>query len=70
MCFGGIDELIQYVLTKEIYPRLIHFKGKMVCKKCLNELKIGDCIKGNRNSGTSKLYHSQCYDNLFIDLKG
>jgi len=60
--------LIRYVLTKKRYLRLRHIKSKLVCKKCLKELKIGDCIKSNRNSGTAKLYHCDCYDKLFIDL--
>ena len=57
MNFGDYEKLIQYVLTKDVYQRLVRFKGKPICKKCGKELKIGDCIKGNRNSGTSKLYH-------------
>jgi hypothetical protein len=59
---------IQYVLNRDKYQRLIKLKGKLVCKKCSKELKIGDSVNGNRNSGTSKLYHSDCYDKLFIDL--
>jgi hypothetical protein len=61
--------MIQYVITKDVYRRLISFKGSLICKKCSKELKIGDYVKGNRNSGTSKLYHCNCYDNLFIDLE-
>ena len=60
--------MMQYVLTEKKYHRLVSFKGKLVCKKCLKELQIGDCIKSNRNSGTAKLYHCDCYDKLFIDL--
>ena len=61
--------MIQYVLNKDVYKRLMTFKGKIFCKKCGKELKIGDSINGNRNSGTSKLYHCDCYDQLFIDLE-
>lgn len=60
--------MIQYVITKDLYQRLVSFKGKLVCKKCGKELKVGDFVKGNRNSGTSKLYHHDCYDKLFIEL--
>ena len=60
--------MIQYMLTKEKYSRLQSFKGRLFCKKCGKKLEIGDSIKGNRNSGTSKLYHDECYDSLFIDL--
>jgi hypothetical protein len=59
----------QYVLTKDMYKRLLSFKGKLICKKCLKELKIGDCVKSNLNSGTSKLYHCKCYDQLYINLE-
>ena len=45
------------------------FKGKLACKKCGKELRIGDYLKGNRNSGTSKLYHCDCYEKLFIDIE-
>jgi hypothetical protein len=58
----------QYVLTRDVYQHLLSFKGKLVRKICSKELKIGDCIKGNRNNGTSKLYNCECYDKLFIDL--
>ena len=61
--------MIQYALTKEKYRRLRSFKKSIICKKCDKALKIGDYIKGNRNSGTSKLYHSDCYESLFIDIK-
>ncbi|MDG6222436.1 MAG: hypothetical protein IAX21_11805 [Candidatus Bathyarchaeota archaeon] len=61
--------MIQYALTKEKYGRIKSFKGNLICKKCGKELKIGDNIKGNRNSGTSKLYHDECYESLFIDIK-
>ncbi|PVX25285.1 MAG: hypothetical protein CW716_08300 [Candidatus Bathyarchaeum sp.] len=68
--FKLIENMVnQYVLTSDRYKRLKHFKkGKIVCKKCLKELKIGDCVKSNLNSGTAKLYHSKCFDSLFIDL--
>jgi hypothetical protein len=56
------------MLTKEKYSRLKSFKGRLLCKKCGKELEIGDFIKGNRNSGTSKLYHDECYESLFIDI--
>ena len=65
----GCENLISYVLTKDVYRRLLRFKGKLVCKKCSKELEIGDKIKGNMNSGTSKLCHSKCYDELFIDIE-
>ncbi len=61
--------MIQYLLTKQKYPRLMSFKGKLVCKKCGKELRIGDYVKGNRNSGTSKLYHCDCYEKLFIAIE-
>jgi hypothetical protein len=64
-----MKNLIQYVLEKDLYNRLLSFKGKLFCKKCGKELKIGDCIKGHRNSGTSKLYHHDCYEQLFIELE-
>ena len=60
--------MIQYQISKEVYKRLVSFKGKELCKKCGKELKIGDFVKGHRNSGTSKLYHYGCYDKLFIEL--
>ena len=60
--------MIQYQIDKHVYNRLISFKGKVFCKKCGKELKIGDFVKGHRNSGTSKLYHCKCYDQLFIEL--
>jgi len=41
----------------------------LVCKKCGKELKMGDFVKGHRNAGTSKLYHSYCYESLFIELE-
>jgi hypothetical protein len=70
MIFWGYKKLIQYVITKDIYSRLLSFKGKnLFCKRCSKELKIGDHIKGSRNSGTSKLYHAECYDQMFIDLE-
>ena len=57
------------MLTHDKYQRLLSFKkGKLVCKKCLKELKIGDCVKSNLNSGTAKLYHCECFDQLFIDV--
>ena len=59
-------------MTKgERIGEVTHFFGK-ICVAVLNlskDLKIGDCIKGHRNSGTSKLYHDECYDQLFIDLE-
>ncbi|MEJ2272860.1 MAG: hypothetical protein P8X91_10430 [Candidatus Bathyarchaeota archaeon] len=62
--------MIQYVLKKDIYRRLLSFKGNnLVCKRCGKELKIGDYIKGSRNSGTSKLYHHDCYEEMFIELE-
>jgi len=60
--------MIQYLLTKEKVGRLKSFKGELICKKCGKKLQVGDYIKGNRNSGTSKLYHDECYESLFIDL--
>ena len=60
----------QYILTREIYQRIIGFKkSKLFCKKCLQELKIGDCVKSNINSGTAKLYHCKCYDELFLEVE-
>ena len=43
-----------------------NFKTQLIRKKSSKELKIGDIVKGNRNSGTAKLYHYTCYDNIFI----
>jgi hypothetical protein len=60
--------MIQYTITNEKYNRLKSFKDNLFCKKCTKELRIGDYIKGNRNSDTSKLYHAKCYEKLFIDL--
>ena len=64
-------DLIEDVLKKDVYQRLLSFKRKsrLVCKRCSQELKIGDYIKGSRNSGTSKLYHAECHDQMFIDLE-
>jgi hypothetical protein len=61
--------MIQYVIKEDVYKRLLTFKGKVICKKCGKELKIGDRVKGHRNSGTSKLYHHECFDQLYIDLE-
>jgi hypothetical protein len=63
--------MIKYVLTKDVYQRLLSFKGKerLVCRRCSLELKIGELVKGSRNSGTSKLYHSKCYESLFINVR-
>ena len=60
--------MIQYTLRKDVYNRLLHLKGKLVCKKCGKELKMGELVKGHRNGGTSKLYHSKCYDSLFMEI--
>lgn len=66
--YGAWKYLFSYVLRKEVYKRLVHIKGQLRCKKCGKELKVGDYVKGHRNSGTSKLYHSNCYENLFIEI--
>ena len=63
-----VNTMIQYTLRKGVYNRLLHLKGKLVCKKCGVDLKMGELVKGHRNAGTSKLYHSDCYENLYIDL--
>jgi len=60
--------LIQYVVEKKIYQRL-KAKGKLFCRKCYKELKIGDAVKSVRSNGKAKIYHCKCFESLFLDIK-
>jgi hypothetical protein len=54
-----------YTLTGEIIKRrILPHSIPLECYKCCKELHIGDKVVRKRR----KIYHQECYENMFINL--
>jgi len=58
-----------YVLSKRLKAKIVKRRGRLVCFKCGEELKVGDVVV-SRVSGSKRrkfrvFYHKACYDSLF-----
>lgn len=57
-----------YILKRDIYLRLLRSKKNLCCVRCGKELQIGDSVKSKQSHKITKLYHSNCFDKMYIEL--
>ena len=57
-----------YILKRDNYLRILRSKEDLCCNKCGKELEIGDSVKSKQSHKITKLYHSRCFDEMYIDL--
>ena len=58
----------EYILKRDNYLRILRSKANLCCNKCGKELEIGDNVKSKQSHKSTKLYHSRCFDEMYIDL--
>lgn len=62
----------KFVLTQNVITRLLNRVQSVNCEVCEQPLEIGERVV-SRQSGhhniTTKYYHKNCYESLFLEVK-